>query len=591
MREAQSFLLTWSVVSAIAWALGAALLWVGWRSLSGTTHAQLAAVAAQPLEGRRCWLVAAVLIAGLLLIVDGRGFAHGFFRYDDFAFVADARTAGSFGEYLRMYHNDHSLPLYRLQVWSLLKLAGPESSAAQLAVLFNLSAFVTFFLLLGSGLWVLTLLGVGRLAAACFVALLWFWPGWGEFVAGFYTLLGYPQTVVLGFAALGVLLHFSQKGGTLPVVGLFLLTLACTLLILPGVWAVPALLAFALALPGTVPPARRRLALAAVAAAGVVALVYHAGIAPHAFTPRELVQNPSGGLANTSVMHNLRQYGLMMPVRFLSGLGGVFVSGAVPPLLERLPLRPQFTAGWNTAVSAAEIAGCIAVVGAGLALLRGPDRRWLLAAGVALAVPVAMVVLARVNLADMPGSFWPAKYKCISYCWFALAVALLLDRRFRLQRTAGAPLLATALLLGATAWACLAEQQLERRLALQLPWWAGGREHNVAMARLRRDDYARLLADTGQLATALRTTSVSLPAGTVVAEPYPSLELGTDAVRGANYQFLDLYALGGDRSWSVQRAPVNQLDEPTQRALAGIPRLARLYATAAPTPTAIAVRP
>ena len=194
-------------------------------------------------QTRMEWLAVATGCGVLLAISDFHGFSIGFFRYDDFAFVQDARDGPDILEYLGLYHNDHALPLFRIEIMALVMLCGKAFSAFQLASLFNTLAALTFFGLLLSGCWLLSGLDVRRLGIACFCVVLWMWPSWGEFTSGFYTILIYPQTVVFGFISIGSVLHAIRTRSR----GLWVLALitsaAAPLVDVSGVWVFPILLA------------------------------------------------------------------------------------------------------------------------------------------------------------------------------------------------------------------------------------------------------------------------------------------------------------------------------------------------------------
>lgn len=62
------------------------------------------------------WIVA--VSAAWLIALDGPLLAHGFFRQDDFSFLAVARETDLWTQ-LSLRHNDHVYPIFRFQVWAL----------------------------------------------------------------------------------------------------------------------------------------------------------------------------------------------------------------------------------------------------------------------------------------------------------------------------------------------------------------------------------------------------------------------------------------------------------------------------------------
>lgn len=575
IQAAADFLVPWA-----AWSLAAALLaalFLPWIGRSRSVTAALPRLLA-PVARRREWAVLVLLASGVLLAADGAGFARGFFRQDDFAFVQDVRAAGSVREYLGMYHNDHSMPVYRAQVWALVAAAGPATDAGSLAAWFNLAGFVSYLALLLSGCWVLVELRASRLAILCFLALLWSWPGWGEFTAGFYTLTVYPQTVALGFAALALLVRDVRQPFTACGPAVATLVAIGGLLVLAGIWLVPVMLLLVVALPAGGPRSRLISRGAWLGAAALVVVGYHAILAPHPLSGRELIQNPSGTLIAASVVDNLREHGWQVAVNFFSGVAGTLLSALVPPVAELLT-RHVANPAVGTGVAAAGVLAWVML--AGLAWLgcrkaEKPGRRLLAGLLFAVAVPVAMTALARININALPGVFWPAKYKCIPYCWLALFLALVAQKAFAATTPRRAVASAAVVLLGG-GWLTLTHWRLEQRLDLSEPWLPGGRFHNVVLAESRRGDHQRLVGDLASLSRATGSRRLLVPAPDAGTDAYRFLEYGGHALRGSNYAFPDLLAVAPDSGLTLEIVSPGELPAVHRQAMEQHPRLSRLF--------------
>lgn len=538
-----------------------------------------------PLDLRRDWRWLVPACAGLLLVTDWQGFTNGFFRWDDFAFIQDAREQLPLTTLLNQYHNDHSLPLFRLWVSGLVAWGGPAATADQLARLFNAVNYLTCLGVLSAGAALLAACGARRITAICFCLFAWFWPGWGEFTTGFYTLIVYPQTLAAGLLACALVVAY-LRGGPAGWMGA---GLACALisagLDVSGVWVFFALAGFAWALGGWSNPAVRRFAPWLLLAFGLAAY-YHLVWFHHPYSAREFVQNPFGQDVNHSLATNLTTHFWRLPLATASGLGGTLLSAVTPAFIGLL--APQFygQALRSAPVYAMELLALGAVAWAGwrgAARLTAANRRLLLAFALPVAVLIGMLVVARVQSLDLPASFWPTKYICLPQVWVVLAAVFLLDRIALVTPAAAqraARWIAAAVIAGA--WLCASFWHLERALAIDPGWRPSGRQGNTAAAALRRADFATFQRDIEELArrTGRRQLAVPPPHGIYWSHPY--LECGTNPVRGATYLFTDLLAIAPATGITLQESPPAEIPADTLQAIAAIPTLRPVFDPAPP---------
>jgi hypothetical protein len=527
--------------------------------------------------GGRDRLVILLGCAGLLLALDYDGFTEGFFRQDDFAFVQDAREGIPLMRQIRLYHNDHSLPLYRVEVSAMVAAAGPGASASGLAAIFNLANFLTYLGVLLGGCWVLAELSARRATLAAFALFAWLWPGWGEFTSGLYTISVYPQTMLFGFAAVALWLRGARTGRG-AWFGLGLLAAAGSAsLDISGVWIFPVLAAFAWADRGRPDRKSSGVALAGLAVVFALAAAYHLVLAKHSLVGRELVQNPQARLLSYGRPQIAALLSWKTVRAMIFGLGGTILSTFTSPVLQILGPHLDNHPLYGSLFAWADLGAT-----AGLALIfwkyarRLPtvDRRLFLAALWPVVLATGMSVVARPLVVGQPGLLWPTKYFPLPYCWLVLAAVLLVDRlAFRDPAAAGRALrrLGSVAILGV--WLCLSQWYLERAMALTFPWMPGGRYHNSHVAVLRRADFAAFQGDTARLAALAGTTRLALPKPTGGFWYYPFLEEGEDRRYGSTYYFADLLAVAPEDPVTLSARPLAAVPPATLAALRRIPEL------------------
>jgi hypothetical protein len=553
------------------------------RWLASARFGRAAAYAAETPKSALDWRWLVFGSTALLLALDGGGFTRGFFRQDDFAFMQDTHEPISFGSYLTLYESDHSCPIFRLEVWALARAAGNGATSGGLTALFNVASFSVYLCLLLSGCWLLVELGARRVSLALFCLVLWFWPSWGEYTAGFYSLSLRPQTMVLGFASAAMLLR-ALRTSRMCWVALSLVS-ACLAAGVDssGIWVLPTLAGFAWA----VSRAAHKRMLSAFAAGAICAfaltLLYHLVLTRHAFSARELVQNPSAFTFRDLLRHSLSPW---LPVSVLSGLGGTILSVFTPPVIQILQMRP--VDHWlSLPIRLIESLVCLGAIQLAWRLgrqLPTTERRVLAALSFPVIITVIMCLAARPSLQGTPGVYWSAKYTCLPYCWLAMAGTYLADRAFLFREAKQSrPLLCVLAITIFGGWMSVSYWYFEKAMPMHSPWMPGGRYHNVLLADLRRDDFERFDRDAARVAelTGMKTLSVPALRG-AYWKCYPYLELGDGGVLGKNYQFQDLLSVAPSRGLRLVQAGDAEISQKMRRALDEVPEFGRLFISKEP---------
>lgn len=448
---------------------------------SAAAWAAAARVSRQRPRGWHPWLV---IIGGCLVIVlafDLPGFVHGFFRLDDFELLRIVRQE-DFSRQLLLPHGGHSFPLFRGEMYALATVSGPSP------MLFNAVNLATCVALLAAGCWLLAELQVGWLGLGTFVCINWFWPGWGDFTAGYYSLLIYVQGLTLGMAALAALLRAAATNSKPWLVAAFIFAGAASGLDLANAWTLPALVLFAAAAWPTRDAAGSLLRRFVIGFATITT----------AFAAWNLVIFRQGGFLDPAMAG---------PASLAGVLGSLLPSAGGVMLYTFLPVQAGSlnTGGLVYGLEFAAIA-LWTWISFRLALRLGrTDRRLLLALGATLLVQIAMIAVARRPV--LTGFYWPAKWTAMAHCTFAIMVAFAVDRGVRLAPRGGEPVVkcAAAVFL---AGLCAA---VATPLLLNAMGAPVSRANNVRNAVCRRLDFNRLSASVVRLATALHEQPVILP--------------------------------------------------------------------------------
>jgi hypothetical protein len=539
-----------------------------------------------PLSLRHDWLWLVAGCTALLLATDHLGFTHGFFRWDDFSFLQVASEDRPLGKMLNLYHNDHSLPLFRLWVWTFVTWAGPAATTDELALFFNAAIFFTCLGVLLGGTVLLSICGVRRITAVCFCVFAWMWPGWGEFTTGFFTLIAYPQTLVFGFFATALCAHAFKGEGRWPfwLAGLF-----CTLVAggidISGVWIFFAIGGFAFAFGGWRNRTVRQITPWLLMCFGLVAY-YHLAWFHHAPEPRELVQNPLGRSVNHSLIGNALDHFWRLPLATVSGLGGTLLSIFTPGFLGMT--APQFYGNGlrSTPLYLAEFSAVAGIVILGWRQghrTSAADRRLLAAFAWPVIVIIGMTVIARVQNLDLPGTLWPTKYLCLPQTWAVLALVFLLDRT-ALADSARASRAARWIVVSliAAGWLITTFWFMEKSLGIHTARRPSGRQGNTEAAIMRRNDFQKFQTNIQELArrTGRQSLDIPPPDGFYWAHPY--LEYGYDPVLGGTYQFSDLMAAAPSFGITLKVRPREEISPETLTAIQNIPSLAQTFDASAP---------
>jgi len=534
----------------------------------------------EPLDLRHDWAWIVFACGLLLLSTDYYGFTQGFFRWDDFAFVQDARENLPLLKLVNMYHNDHSLPLFRLWVSGIVRLLGPTASATSLSQAFNIVNYLTCLGVLLGGVGVLAECKVRRATAIGFCVLAWSWPGWGEFTTGFYTLIVYPQTLAVGLFSIILALRYLRGGR----VGWMIACCACALLAsgldVSGVWVVPAIGGFAWAMGGWRNRFVRRMA-PLLLFVFMIAACYHLIWFKHPFEGREFEQNPRGYAVSHNLLANLTTNFWKLPLAIGSGIAGTLTSEIMPGMLGMMAPRFYGNASRSALVYAVE-ALVLAFV-ARLVLRQGrrlspEDRRFFTAIALPVLILISMTGIARVHGLNLPGSFWPSKYFCVPQVWAVLAAVFLMDRT-ALGSTEAAQRAARwiAVTTIAVIWMFWSHWCVERALAIHAARQPAGREGNLAVARLRRADFDSFQRGIAVLANRTGDKEIAVPPPDGIYWALPFLEFGYGPVTGGSYQFTDLLSVAPSLGVTLKECPLNQVPQKTLKTIEGIPLLKRVF--------------
>jgi hypothetical protein len=452
----------------------------------------------------------------LVAAFDGSGFIHGFFRQDDFSFLQVAQETSGLGRQLLLYHNDHLYPLYRLEVWVLVKVAGSNASAHALAACFNATNFITCVGLLLSSCWVLHELGGSRLALCSLAYLAWIWPGWGEFTAGFYTLSAYLQVQTLGFCATAAMVRGLGRDSIGWLVGSLVLLAAAIAVDVSGAAAFGCVFVLGAAWRHR---ERLRFRIPYLLALSAVFLAVCAAslLVRHPYSSRELVQNPGGQPAGLSLVGNLLHHPVGMMRASVSSLGGLLLNLFTPTFLQYIAPKVSVIPVLRDGLILVEllvVALAARFADRRLRQLSATDRSIIMAFIGCAGVCLGLVIVARTSYAlQVPATFWHAKYIVMPACWIWVGSALLADRLWLsacrpCPRSSGGLMAAFAIGI----WLNLSCYQWERTLIPgTLAYTARGRWGNVSNAEARFEHYQSVMADLEDIARFSGTNTVTLP--------------------------------------------------------------------------------
>lgn len=515
----------------------------------------------------------------LVLLFDGSGFIHGFFRQDDFSFLQVTRETSNIGTQLLLRHNDHIYPFFRAQFFGLTWLAGADADAAHFAGWFNGLTFLTCVALLLSAGWLLHELGGSSLTIYLLVFVIWVWPGWGEFTAGFYTLSAYLQVQTLATATAAATLRGCRCKAWLAV------SIACagTALALnpSGVVALVAAFAASLARGKRDQTGAFRLHQSALLMLAIAYVLLYYSVAQTQPVPRELVQNPAGAMLDSSIQEKLRQQGLSVLLAAIASVGGAALNLVVPTFLQ---LRADDLANNPTLRSA--LFGVESTLSLGLAAVSwrlccrfSSERRRLALPLVATTLAaLGIVVAARPDYsATVPASLWHAKYMMMPTCWICLFALFTLGVGESGSPKTSTPLAYTSMyVFAAGLWATASIYQWEKTLLPHpLAYTARGRWGNVDNAKDRRAKYELTMRELAALRVRCHSDSVVLPPPqTWQAEFFrqrPTLEWATDYTpRGVTHLFSDFPSAAPGLNLRIRWQPINEVSAEHRASLRAI---------------------
>jgi len=526
---------------------------------------------------------------GLLLAAsDYSGFLHGFFRQDDFSFLQVTRETPGLGRQMLLLHNDHLLPLYRLQVGLLVGMAGPSADATALAAWFNALSFLSCLGLVLAGCWVLHELGASRISVLTFAFFLWLWPGWGEFTAGFYTFSGYVQIQALAMGSIAAVLRGLKRGtpGWLGI-GLSLAAMA-SLIGTSGLYVLLALGTVSLAgMRSSARPLAARQFLLGVAVLFILIGAFYFLSGRHERSARELVQNPGTvSLGLSTFIGFLAQFPAVC-LAGLSALPGALLSLVTPTFLQMAVNDEQVAPSLYRnflALQGSVLVGLVLILARQWPKLRSADRPLAVALGINALLCFGMVLLARTSYAvAVPVPLWHAKYMIMPFSWTMLTLFFLADRFWLSSDQSPSwlpPTLFTAFFAGC--WIHASFWHLERTVLPEpLAYVARGRWGNVNNAEARALQFHAVLTDLQSIARQQQNQSIALPDpeswAPVFYARFPLLEWGGESTpRGVTHLFGDVLAASPVDNLSTQWIPIKHLTPSDRAFLTRIPWLAPL---------------
>ena len=388
---------------------------------------------------------------------------RGYFRFDDFAFL-HANGGLPLGELLLLPHNEHVLPIWRLEVAALDALFGIHPLGW---IVFGLAMFALVLFLVQR---LLLAWGVSPMPRAAAVVIVGGWTQWGEVLAGYFTLVLWIQLMVLAATAILIQRRVVVAQPRLRDS----LAFTTIVVIAPGfgeaaLWVPMAVLIVAaldvaadVASGSTVRAAWRRQrwplgAAAASVAAGTLFFLW-------ALT-RDGANVLRSSAAATAVPLSERA---TLAIKFLAD-----VTLAPWRVIDSAPLPTPIAA----ALRATVIAATIAVLGVTLWRSAPPLRRAATGCALIIGLHALLVTVGR----PFAATAWPAKHIGVPLIFFAMLVAIALQAA--LDRTGTARFTPRTFVLCAALY--LSAQLASETFAMRRGWPDGRREEWVLAERRR----------------------------------------------------------------------------------------------------------
>jgi len=521
------------------------------------------------------------------LLFDGSRFANGFVRQDDFSFLQVVRENDRLLPQLLLHHNDHALPLFRYQVWLIVKLAGPDIGAVGLAHWVNGLIFFSCTGLLLAGTWLLRELNCSALARFVFPFLLWLWPGWGEFTAGFFTYVIYVQVVACGTASAAAACRYFRNGSRAwGALSLLFIVLAVGINT-SGYSAFAIAGVFCLCDFASQREARSLKFLGGLLVTFLLLQIFFYVAFSHPYSPRELVQNPTGKSLSSLDLPVNRTAFLPVVLALLSGLGGVILGYVAPIFLQFYNAR--LSPNMVFALTGLQLAVFVALTcwfWPSFKRLGAKDRILAVGLGICMLSTVGMLALARPHhLVATPIFLWHPKYLVFSISWLCLGGVFLADRCRLFQSPRPRPvatrcvfLLLVGMWFTYSIWSC--ERALLPGPTAYIP---RGRYGNEVTAKARFEQYQAVMKQ-------LKALAEEQAAGRWVELPYPEkwseaffktytlLEWGGDFTpRGVTHLFWDMPAADPHLNLSGRWVSLDSLDDRMRQRLMGVPWIAPAF--------------
>ncbi len=144
-----------------------------------------------------------IVVLGVV-VFDGLTLIWGHFETDDYHLLIYNRLI-PFPEILVTTHNDHSLPLLRLEVWLMQHFFGSQ------ALFYNVAILVSFACMLTAASLLLVEMGAIKSTVLLFLAICLSWTLWCDFTTGEYILQKYMQITTAGLFAVWSALRWQRR--------------------------------------------------------------------------------------------------------------------------------------------------------------------------------------------------------------------------------------------------------------------------------------------------------------------------------------------------------------------------------------------
>jgi len=186
------------------------------------------------IQGERTSKLLVVLGSLFFIVLNYKQIYNGFFLWDDFVFINNNLSL----KYLLEPVNDHTLPLFRLEMAVLFYLFGFFSLPYNL---FIVSIFIGIIIF---SVEILKKFQVGIIGIATFLVLFIGFAQWRSYLSGFYAISIYLQSILFFLISCWLYLKWEERPRKFLLLFLFM-SLCCAVLIdIAGIWTIPFWLLF-----------------------------------------------------------------------------------------------------------------------------------------------------------------------------------------------------------------------------------------------------------------------------------------------------------------------------------------------------------